>query len=100
MGEAAVRLEWSRRTDRNPSVIPVQNLYHLRLGCKIALDLHPAATAAWASTAVWAARSPNLWPSVVHRNGDEAREVTAGHMLEILVEARDSFGNSRGVGEH
>lgn len=90
------------------SVVPTANLFHHRPGWKVAVDLHPAPTAAGASTVV--ARQSSFY------DGDEAeevveeevwagisaampKEVTAGKTMEIVVQARDVYGNHRGIGE-
>ncbi|CAN0570026.1 unnamed protein product, partial [Ectocarpus sp. 12 AP-2014] len=56
-GEAWVRLEWTAsrtKATKGLSVVPSTSLFHHRLGWKVAVDLHPAPTAAAASTvAVW-----------------------------------------------
>ena len=93
-GEAWVRMEWSNRVDTTLSIVPAAKLYHRRLGWKVAVDLHPAATASGASTVEW--------PRESRRGGagkDSIREVTAGELMEIVVQARDANGNHRGVGE-
>ena len=93
--EAWVRLEWSSRTDTSFSIVPAAKLYHQRMGWKIAVSLHPAATASGASTVEW--------PSESTRGGgggeNAIREFTAGELMEIVVQARDTNGNHRGVGE-
>lgn len=107
-GKAFVRLEWSRRTDTRPSVIPTENLYHLRLGYKMAVDLLPAPTAASRSTVIWLTTKSNSTATSTATTagnatkgvGDTApREVIAGATFEIVVEARDAYGNARGIGE-
>lgn len=87
-------MEWSSRTDTSLSIVPATNLYHRRLGWKVAVDLNPAATASGASTVEW--------PRVGGRGGvdnDAIREITAGELMEIVVQARDANGNHRGTGE-
>eukprot|EP00752_Nemacystus_decipiens_P001537 g1506.t1 len=118
-GQARVRLEWAGRTssdsrsipattngDGGLSVVPAANLFHHRPGWKVAVDLHPAPTAAGASTVV----APPILSSDegeteagAAEDAEEAWvgapwEVTAGKTMEIVVEARDVYGNHRGVG--
>ena len=87
-------MEWSSRTETSLSIVPATKLYHRRLGWKVAVDLNPAATASGASTVEW---------SRVGRRGeagnDAIREITAGELMEIVVQARDANGNHRGIGE-
>lgn len=103
-----MRLEWSRRTDARPSVIPTANLFHMRLGYKIAVDLLPAPTAAGRSTVIWPtamANSTAAWTATTAESAVQGventfpRETVAGAMLGIVVEARDAYGNSRGAGK-
>lgn len=93
-GEAWVRMEWSSRTDTSLSIVPATKLYHRRLGWKVAVDLNPAATASGASTVEWPRESGGEGA----RN-DGIREITAGELVEIVVQARDVNGNHRGIGE-
>lgn len=108
--------------------MPIHNLYHLRLGNKVAVDLLPAPTAAGRSTVAWptaikdpassaaaitlsassssSSNDPTVnsgcdggVPSSEEIPYDPPREAVAGAALEIVVEARDAFGNARGVGE-
>eukprot|EP00903_Cladosiphon_okamuranus_P013586 g12653.t2 len=125
-GEARVRLEWAGRTTLDNSssntsngglsVVPAANLFHYRPGWKVAVDLHPAQTAAGASTVLVLAR-PTL--SSAGEEGEEGeeeeeeeeeegvwvgwnlgaqKEVTAGKTMGVVVQARDVYGNLRGVG--
>lgn len=69
------------------------------------MDINPAATTAGTSTAVWPdfgreQQGGNLM--AVEYGGDAAeapKEAIAGEMLGVVVEARDAYGNHRGVGE-
>lgn len=100
-----MKLEWSRRTDPGLSIVPTTNLYHLRRAWKIAVDLNPAATTAGTSTAVWpdvgrGQQGGNLMAVEYGGDATEApKEAIAGEMLEVVVEARDAYGNHRSVGE-
>lgn len=102
-GEASVRLEWSNRVGSSVSVVPATTLYHQRPGWKIAVDLHPAPTAAAASTTVWPAdkKEEQIEGEVLSGAGRDAwlKVATAGEMLEVIVEARDAHGNHRSVGK-
>lgn len=102
-------MEWAVRIGPNTlSVVPETSLFHQRLGCKVAVDLSPAATAAGASTvAAWSSLSDSEETgdgaaTLEAGGGREAglpREFTAGKMMEFVVQARDVYGNLRGVGE-
>ncbi|CAM9146088.1 unnamed protein product, partial [Ectocarpus sp. 8 AP-2014] len=136
-GEAWVRLEWTAsrtKATEGLSVVPSTSLFHHRLGWKVAVDLHPAPTAAGASTvAVWPP-APISDTDIEEDEGDGGdeeldeeeesevgagggvhagegndgtagwmagtglKQVTAGKMMEIVVQARDVHGNHRGVG--
>ena len=92
-------------------MVPTASLFHHRPGWKVAVDLHPAPTAAGASTVVVrptpsADEDENEAEGVeeeeeevwVGGNVGAPREVTAGKMMEVVVQARDVYGNHRGVG--
>lgn len=116
-GEARVRLEWAGRTNldsssssnRGLSVVPAANLFHHRPGWKVVVDLHPAPTAAGASTVV-VRPTPSDDEDEVEEEGNEEEEVwtggnvgmptevTAGKTMEVVVQARDVYGNHRGIG--
>ncbi|CAM9570598.1 unnamed protein product, partial [Ectocarpus fasciculatus] len=136
-GEAWVRLEWTAsrtKTTEGLSVVPSTSLFHHRPGWKVAVDLHPAPTAAGASTiGVWPPASIS-GTDIEEDEGDRGdedledeaeseagsggglhvgegndgtagwlagtglKQVTAGKMMEIVVQARDVHGNHRGVG--
>ncbi|CAM9996213.1 unnamed protein product, partial [Ectocarpus sp. 12 AP-2014] len=136
-GEAWVRLEWTAsrtKATKGLSVVPSTSLFHHRLGWKVAVDLHPAPTAAAASTvAVWPP-APISDTDIGEDEGDGGdkeldeeeesevravgglhagegnngttgwmegtglKQVTAGKMMDIVVQARDVHGNHRGAG--
>lgn len=101
------------------AVVPASGLFHHRPGWKVAVDLHPAPTAAGASTAeVVSANQIETEGGVAEEEGGQGqdavdgeaeaegpatgvvpKEVTAGEMIEIVVQAKDVYGNHRGVGE-
>lgn len=144
MGEAWVRLEWtaSRTTATEGfSVVPSTSLSHHRPGWKVAVDVHPAPTAAGASTVALWPPAPISDASIEEDDGDGGeleeeeesevgpggglqageggdgaagrlepegtgtgkgllpRQVTAGKIMDIVVQTRDVHGNRRGVGE-
>ena len=92
--EALIQLRWSKQIGATVSedvVIPATSLSHLRPGWKIAVDVHPAPTSPGASTTVWSTID------AVSTAGE--KQVKAGETMKIVVEARDTYGNHRGVGE-
>lgn len=121
-------MEWASRTGPNSlSVVPETSLFHQRPGWKVAVDLYPAATAPGVSTvAAWPSLSDSQAEAQdggeeetdvrgeeeSEEMGDGAvipeaaaggeaglpKEFTAGKTTEIVVQARDVYGNHRGVG--
>lgn len=93
-------MEWSAQTDTSFSTVPTINLYHQRPGWKVAVALNPAPTAAGASTTVWLNLANADSHASVKNGGNGVNAVTAGEMIDVVVEARDMYGNQRGIGEH
>lgn len=105
------------RTDAGPAVIPETTLFHQRPAWSVAINLEPASTVAATSTAVWPTSQQSLdllVPAEVAEGVQDAvfagatnaavqdegiREVIAGQTMKFVVEARDAFGNHRGVGK-